>query len=162
MLRNVVRWGADGSLGQPYAFRQAGLGMGVFLLVGLTITVLRAAAALLQGIFVGLIPVVIGRLDYKPNSNKLKAQRCQFVSSDGERVFRKARIDCDFCKLSSLLAQRYVTNIVCRLRNGHCEFQPSPPLSSSSFSLFAQVLERLNIRLRILIVVPMAAHLVEW
>lgn len=67
--------GADGSLGQPYAFRQAGLGMGVFLLVGLTITVLRAAA-LLQGIFVGLIPVVIGRLDYKPNSNKLEAQRC--------------------------------------------------------------------------------------
>lgn len=78
--------------------------MGICLLVGLTITVLRAVA-LLQGIFVGLIPVVIGRLDYKPNSNKLEAQRRQFVSSDCERVFRKARVDCDFCKLSSLLAQ---------------------------------------------------------
>lgn len=68
--------GTDGrSAGQPYAFRQAGLGMGVFLLVGLTIMVLRAVA-LLQGSLCGLISVAIGRLDYKPNSNKLEAQWC--------------------------------------------------------------------------------------
>lgn len=75
--------------------------MGVFLLVGLTITVLRAIT-LLQEMFAELIHLVVGGLDYKPNSNKLEAQRCQFVSSDGERMLWKAWVDCDICKSSSL------------------------------------------------------------
>lgn len=100
----MPRGGADGSIGQPYAFRQAGLGMGVLLLVGLTITVIRAIA-LLQEMLAGLIYVVIGGLDYKPNSNKLEAQRCQFVSSDGEHMFWKAWVDCDICESSFLLSE---------------------------------------------------------
>lgn len=100
----MPRGGADGNIGQPYAFRQAGLGMGVFLLVGLTITVIRAIA-LLQEMLAGLIYVVIGGLDYKPNSNKLEAQRCQFVSSDGEHMFWKAWVDCDICESSFLLSE---------------------------------------------------------
>lgn len=91
----------DGIVGQPYAFRQAGLGMGVFLLVGLTITVLRAIP-LLKEMFAVLTHTATGRLDYKPNSNKLEAQRRQFISSDGERMFWKAWVDCDICKLGSL------------------------------------------------------------
>jgi len=85
--------------GQPYAFRQAGLAMGIFLLVALTMTVRQVEPT----VFVAQLTGNAGRLDNQPNCNKFQIERRKFFSGDSERMLWKAGLDCYIGELLILL-----------------------------------------------------------